>query len=98
MLAEFSIIPLEGGPHFSEQIAFIIKIVRESKLPYNLTSMGTIVEGDWNKIMALIKKCHKECLKKNQRVYTTIKIDDYKGRTGRMEGKVKSVKEKLKKM
>jgi uncharacterized protein YqgV (UPF0045/DUF77 family) len=57
--------------------------------------MGTILEGDWGEIMNLIKKCHKKIIKDSDRVLTTITIDDCKGRTGRISGKVKSVERKL---
>ena len=57
--------------------------------------MGTILEGDWGEIMGLIKKCHKRVLKDSDCVLTTITIDDRKGRTGRIAGKVKSVEKKL---
>ncbi len=98
MLAEFTVIPLEGGPHFSDKVAELINIIKESGLPYKLTAMGTIIEGDWNAVMAVIKKCHFHILKNNVRASTSIKIDDFQGRTGRLEGKVKSVLKKVKKV
>jgi uncharacterized protein (TIGR00106 family) len=57
--------------------------------------MGTILEGNWDNIFKLIKKCHKKILKDSDRVLTTITIDDRKGRTGRIAGKVQSVKKKV---
>lgn len=97
MVVEFTIMHLEGGPHFSDKVAEIIDIVKASKIPHKLTAMGTILEGDWNEIMALIKKCHLAARKKSIRVYTSIRIDDFHGREGRLEGKVKSVMRKVKK-
>ena len=79
----------------SGQVAEILKIVSESEINYKLHAMGTILEGDWDEIMRLIKKCHKRMLKDSDRVLTTITIDDRKGRTGRIAGKVKSVERKL---
>lgn len=97
MLATFSIIPLGQGIHISKQIAEIINIIDESGLDYQLTSMGTIVEGNWEEIMNLIEKCHKHAFDFGDRVYTTIAIDDFKGRTSRLKGKVESVEKILRK-
>ena len=60
----------------------------------NCMPCGTILEGDWDKIMNLIKKYHKKSIKDSDHVLTSITIDDRKGRTGRIAGKVKSVEKK----
>jgi len=57
--------------------------------------MGTIVEGDWQEVMELIEKCHQKALTFSNRVYTTIAIDDFTGRTCRLKGKVDSVEKVL---
>ncbi len=95
MVVNFSIVPIGKESSLSAQVAEILKIVSESGVDYKLHSMGTILEGDWDNIMKLIKKCHKKILKDSDRVLTTITIDDHKGRTGRIAGKVKSVERKL---
>ncbi len=95
MVVNFSIVPIGKESSLSSQVAEILKIVSESGISYKLHSMGTILEGDWDEIMRLIKKCHKRVLKDSDRVLTTITIDDRKGRTGRISGKVKSVEKKL---
>ncbi len=97
MLAEFSITPIDkGGKSLSEYIAKTIKIVQESGLPYELHSMGTIIEGDAKEIFDLIKKCHENMSCFSDRVSTSIKIDDRKGTIGRLKGKVLSVENQLK--
>jgi uncharacterized protein (TIGR00106 family) len=95
MVVNFSIVPIGKESSLSAQVAEILTIVSESGIDYKLHAMGTILEGDWDKIMSLIKKCHKRILKDSDRVLTTITIDDRKGRTGRISGKVKSVERKL---
>ncbi len=95
MVVNFSIVPIGKESSLSAKVAEILKIVSESGIDYKLHSMGTILEGDWDEIMRLIKKCHKKILKDSDRVLTTITIDDRKGRTGRIAGKVKSVERKL---
>ncbi|OHB88835.1 MAG: hypothetical protein A3D13_06260 [Planctomycetes bacterium RIFCSPHIGHO2_02_FULL_40_12] len=95
MVVNFSIVPIGKGNSLSTQVAEVLKIVSESGIDYKLHAMGTILEGDWDDVLGLVKKCHKKILKDSDRVLTTISIDDHKGRTGRIAGKVQSVKRKL---
>ncbi len=95
MVVNFSIVPIGKDSGLSAKVAEVLKIVSDSGIGYKLHSMGTILEGEWDEIMRLIKKCHKKILKDSDRVLTTITIDDRKGRTGRISGKVKSVEKKL---
>ncbi len=95
MIVNFSIVPIGKGSSLSTQVAEVLKIVNESGINYKLHAMGTILEGDWDKILRLIKKCHKKILKSSDRLLTTIIIDDRKGKTNRIVGKVQSVEKKL---
>jgi len=95
MIAQFSIVPLGAGASVSSYVAKVIKIVDESQLPYRFHAMGTIVEGEWDQIMNLIKKCRDTLMNEVERVIIDIKIDDRKGTTGRIEQKIKSIEEKL---
>jgi uncharacterized protein (TIGR00106 family) len=95
MIANFSVVPIGEGNSLSSQVAEVLKIVDESGINYKLHSMGTILEGDWDEILRLIKKCHERTLEDSDRVLTTITIDDRKGKSGRIVGKVQSVERKL---
>jgi uncharacterized protein (TIGR00106 family) len=95
MIANFSVVPIGKGNSLSSQVAEVLKIVDESGINYKLHSMGTILEGDWDEILRLIKKCHERTLEDSDRVLTTITIDDRKGKSGRIVGKVQSVEGKL---
>jgi uncharacterized protein (TIGR00106 family) len=95
MLVEFSVVPLGKGESVSEYVAECMKIVRESGVRYLLTPMATILEGDMDEVMEVILKCHTKVLEMSDRVITTIKIDDRKGRKDAMTQKIKSVEEKL---
>ena len=87
MLVEFSIIPIGKGASVGKDIAKVIRIVENSGLPYKLNPMGTVVEGKWDELMALIKRCHRVVLRDGERVVTTIKIDDRKQRSNMIEEK-----------
>lgn len=95
MLVEFSIVPIGKGVSLGKDVAKVLRIIDRSGLPYKINPMGTVVEGRWEELMGLIRKCHNAVLKDGERVLTTIKIDDRKRRTGMIEGKVKSVEQKM---
>lgn len=97
MLVEFSIVPIGAGSSIGDQLAKVLKIVDESGMPYKINPMGTVVEGKWNDVMKLIKKCHAAVLKSEDRVLTTISVDDRKGKPNRIEEKVKSIERRLNK-
>lgn len=95
MLVEFSIVPIGKGVSLGKDIAKVLRIIDRSGLPYKINPMGTVVEGRWDELMGLIRKCHNAVLKDGDRVLTTIKIDDRKRKKGMIEGKVKSVEKRV---
>lgn len=95
MLVEFSIVPIGKGVSLGKDIAKVLRIIDRSGLPYKINPMGTVVEGRWDELMGLIRKCHNAVLKDGERVLTTIKIDDRKRKKGMIEGKVKSVEKRV---
>jgi uncharacterized protein (TIGR00106 family) len=95
MLVEFSIVPVGVGSSIGEQLARVLKIVDESGLPYKVNPMGTCVEGEWDEVMRLIRRCHREVMKSGERAITTITIDDRKGKPNRLQLKVRSIEKRL---
>jgi len=95
MLVEFSIVPIGVGSSIGDQLAKALKIVDDSRLPYKINPMGTVVEGEWDEVMKLIKKCHKAVLKTCERTITTISIDDRKKKPNRINEKVKSIERRI---
>ena len=95
MLCEFSIFPVDKGIHLSEHVARAVRLIEESGLPHRVYPMGTVIEGSWEDIMALIKKCHEAIARDSDRVVVNIHIDDRKGAKDRLTGKIASVEAKL---
>lgn len=97
-IVEFTIVPLgTKETSLSKYVADCHKVLESEKnIKYQLTPMGTIVEGDLDLIINIIKKMHEVPFEKGAlRVSTSIKIDDRRDKTSTMEGKVESVKKKL---
>jgi len=95
MLAEFSVVPIGKGESVSQYVAECLRIVEGSGLPYRLNPMGTVVEGDYDDVMSVIRECHMRVTELCPRVITSIKIDDRRGISGMIDRKVASVEEKL---
>jgi len=95
MLLELSVIPLGRGRSISADLADLVKIIDASGLDYRLTAAGTILEGTWDQLLDVARKCHDEMLLKTERVITLIKIDEYAERTGRLAAAVASVEKKV---
>ena len=91
MLVELSINPLGRGTHLSKDLAEILKIVDDSKLSYCLTPFGTCIEGDWEEVMALLKRCHQEARSVSSHVMTTIRIEDEEGATDKLSENIAAV-------
>lgn len=95
MLVEFSIVPVGTGSSIGDRLAAVLNIVDKSGLPYRLNPMGTVIEGEWEETIGLIKKCRDELLKKEERVLISITIDDRKGKPNRIVEKVASIEMRL---
>ncbi len=95
MLAEFSIIPIGAGSSIGKQVSCVLEIVDKSGVRYKANPMGTVVEGSYDEIMRLIKKCHSAVIKSENRVFTRIFIDDRKGQPHRINEKIKSIEKRI---
>ena len=95
MLAEFSITPIGKGTSVATYVARCLDIVDASGLDYRMNAMGTVVEGPFDEVLALIARCHKAIAKDCDRVSTIVKIDDRKGAARQLEAKVRRVEEAL---
>ncbi|MBA7649070.1 hypothetical protein ES703_56864 [subsurface metagenome] len=98
-IAEVSIIPLgTKTPSVSKYIARACRVLQDEKnIKYELTSMGTIIEGDLGEILRVVRNMHEAIFGEGiMRVVTTVKIDDRRDKTLSMKDKVESVQKKLK--
>ena len=95
VLLEFSMTPMTKGESVSAYVARSLDIVDMSGLPYQLTPMGTIIEGEWPEVMAVVTACFEAMRTDCNRVGTQIRVDYRAGPGGRLKSKVDSVQEKL---
>jgi uncharacterized protein (TIGR00106 family) len=98
IIAEVSIVPIgTGSSSLSKYVADCIDVIQERpEVKYQLTPMGTILEGPMDSVLETIKRMHEVPFNKGvNRVVTTIKIDDRRDILVSMERKVKSVLTKI---
>ena len=97
-IAEVSVVPLgTKNPSVSQYVARAVKVLEHEKdIKYQTTAMGTIIEGDLDRILALAKKMHEASFGQGvARVLTTVKIDDRRDKVQGMKAKLDSLKKKL---
>jgi uncharacterized protein (TIGR00106 family) len=83
-------------PSVSTYVAGVERVLRESGLKSQLTAMGTIIEGDLDRILEVVRRMHEHPFTQGAlRVSTSIRIDDRRDKAATIEGKLRSVEEKL---
>lgn len=95
LLLEFSMSPLDKGESLSKYVARSLDIIHESGVPYRINPMGTVLEGEWDEVMGVVKSCFDRMSRDCNRIALSVKVDYRKGRTGRLESKIKSVEKRL---
>lgn len=96
ILLEFSMTPLTKGESVSKYVARSLDIIDKSGLEYRLNPMGTVIEGEWDEVFGVVKRCLDRMRKDCDRISTSIKIDYRKSSAGRIKTKIESVEKKLK--
>lgn len=95
MLAAFSVTPLGGSDSVGEEVAEAVAIVRASGLPNETNAMFTNLEGQWDEVMDVIRRCVEAAAEHAPRVSVVIKLDHRPGTGGALRGKVESVERRL---
>jgi uncharacterized protein (TIGR00106 family) len=79
-------------------VADCLRVLKEEKAHYELSAMGTNVEGNLKNLMRIALKMHEVPFKKGApRVLTTLKIDDRRDKKGTLSAKKNAVRSKLRK-
>ncbi|MEX2289744.1 MAG: thiamine-binding protein [Mycobacteriales bacterium] len=93
MLVAFSISPSTGDDAggVSEAVAEAVRVVRESGLPHETNAMFTNVEGEWDEVMAVVKRAVEVVAARSPRVGLVLKADIRQGHAGQLTAKVEKV-------
>ena len=92
VVADVCVIPMGGDASLSPYIAACQRIFQEAGLKTCLHAYGTNIEGEWEVVMAAIKRCHEEVHRMGApRISTSMKIGTRTDKEQAMEDKVSSV-------
>jgi uncharacterized protein (TIGR00106 family) len=95
LMVEVSMFPVDKGESLSKHVSKVLGIIDNSGLAYRINPMGTVIEGEWDEVMGVIRKCHAALEKDCRRISTSIKIDYRRGKKHRMEAKIESIEQKV---
>ncbi|MCG7594062.1 thiamine-binding protein [Mycobacterium sp. PSTR-4-N] len=97
MIVAFSISPLAGDDTGSvgDAVAEAVRVVRASGLPAETNAMFTNIEGDWDEVMAVVKRAVDAVAAVSPRVSLVLKADIRPGYTGQLTAKVQRIEDAL---
>lgn len=95
-IADVCVIPLGVGVSVSEYVVACERIFREAGLNPRLHGYGTNVEGEWDQVMAALKRCHETVHAMGApRISTSMRLGTRTDREQSVEDKIQSVASKL---
>jgi uncharacterized protein (TIGR00106 family) len=97
VLVAFSVAPSgsdESGS-VAKAVAEAIRVVRESGLPNETNAMFTLVEGEWDEVMDVVKRATEAVQASAPRVSLVLKADIRPGYSGQLKAKVDRIEEHL---
>ena len=96
VMIDLCVVPIGVGVSVSEYIAECERLITGAGLQAQLHPYGTVIEGEWDAVFAVVKRCHERVHEMGApRVFTTLKIGTRTDREQSMQDKVDSVRAKL---
>ncbi|HVO07201.1 MAG TPA: MTH1187 family thiamine-binding protein [Burkholderiaceae bacterium] len=95
VLLEFAMAPAGQGESVSAHVARVLDVIDRSGVPYQLTPMGTILEGDWDRVIDVVTACFRELERDCPRIGVNLKVDYRRGTESRLRSKIASVESRL---
>jgi len=97
-VAEVSIEPLgTGSTSISDIITASVKVLQnEPNIKFDVTAMGTIIEGDRHQILSLLERMEDACFRAGaERVITNLRLDDRRDKQISMQQMEREVEQRL---
>ncbi|SDZ75690.1 MTH1187 family thiamine-binding protein [Microbulbifer marinus] len=94
--ADLCVIPIGAGVSVGEYIAECQKVLDEAGLEHRMHAYGTNIEGEWDEVMAAVKRCHERVHAMGApRISTSLKLGTRTDREQSLQDKIDSVRSKL---
>lgn len=91
VLLEFAMSPTGQAESLSRHVARILDIIDRSGVNYQLTAMGTLLEGEWDQVMGVVSDCFRALQADCPRISMNLKMDYRIGSESRLKSKIDSV-------
>lgn len=96
VLVDVSIVPIGVGVSLSRYVAACERVLQEAGLSPQLHAYGTNVEGEWDEVLAAIKRCHEVLHEMGApRVSTNMRLGTRTDRDQTLQDKIDSVRARL---
>lgn len=96
VIMDLTIVPIGVGVSVSKYVVACQEVIDNAGLKNKLHAYGTNIEGEWDEVFAVVKKCHEVVHEMGApRISTMIKAGTRTDRNQTMEDKVNSVEEKM---
>ncbi|MDB4835098.1 thiamine-binding protein [Cyclobacteriaceae bacterium] len=95
-IMNFAIFPLDKGAHIGEYVSQIVSYIKESRLRYEFSPMGTVVEADTiPELLDVIKRSYEILDPISDRVYCNISMDNNKLKNDLIQGKRAAIEKRI---
>ncbi len=95
VIADFNVVPMGVGVSLSPYVAACQRVLEETGLSHQLHAYGTNVEGEWEEVLAAVRRCHEVLHEMGApRIGTVLKLGTRIDREQTMSDKVGSVEDK----
>ena len=95
IMLEFSLVPLDKGPSIGAHVARSLDLIDKSGVDYRFGPMGTVLEGTWDEVFGVIKRCFERASEDSERITLSIKVDYRKGAMSRLTEKIEGVEKRV---
>lgn len=96
VMIDLCVVPMGVGVSVSPHVAACQRVIRDSGLTHQMHAYGTNIEGPWDDVMGVVKRCHEVVHDMGApRITTTIRLGTRTDREQGMDDKIGSVESLL---
>ncbi len=95
IMLEFSLSPLDKGPSIGAEVARCLDIIDSSGVDYRFGPMGTVLEGTWDEVFQVVRRCFERASEDCERISLAIRVDHRKGAGPRLPDRIERIEERV---
>lgn len=96
VIADLNVVPIGVGTSVSSYVAACEKVIQKAGLNHRLHAYGTNIEGPWDDVAAVVKRCHEVLHEMGApRINTSLKLGTRTDREQTMDERVTRIEELL---